>query len=88
MTAEFVKAGLDDPAAVEAEWRKNGRLYLIREGIVRSKAMKDVMDTAKVTEVDYAAQAQEEKKASKKSSTKKKAAKKDEAAEATEESAE
>lgn len=88
VTAEFVKAGLDDPAAVEAEWRKNGRLYLIREGIVRSKAMKDVMDTAKVTEVDYAAQAQEEKKAAKKSSTKKKAAKKDEAAEATEESAE
>lgn len=81
ITAEFVKAGVDDPAALEKEWREQGRLYLIREGVVRAKAMRDVMDTAVVTEVDYAAKAQEEKKEAKKAS-KKKAAKKDEAAEA------
>ncbi len=60
VSEEFVKAGLDDPAATEKEWRDSGRLYLIREGIVRAKAMKDVLDSAKVTEVDYAAKAREE----------------------------
>lgn len=79
---EFVKAGLDNPEKVEKEWRESGRLYLIREGIVRAKAMTNVMDTAQVTEVDYAAQAAEEKKAAKKPAKKK--AKKDEAAEAAE----
>lgn len=79
VTAEFAKAGLDNPAQVEKEWRESGRLYLIREGIVRAKAMADVMDTAQVTEVDYAAQAQAEKADAKKASKKK--AKKDDAAE-------
>jgi len=54
---EFVIAGLDDPKAVEEEWRKSGRLHLIREGIVRSKAMDDVLDKAVVTRVDFAAKA-------------------------------
>ena len=56
ITNEFVIAGLENPAAVEAEWRATGRIHLIREGIVRSKAMQDVIDTANVTRVDYAAQ--------------------------------
>lgn len=79
ITAEFVKAGVEDPAALEKEWREQGRLYLIREGVVRAKAMRDVMDTAVVTEVDYAAKAQAEKKDAKKAAKKK--AKKDETAE-------
>ncbi len=54
VTLEFERAGLDDPKKTEREWRNSGRLYLIREGIVRSKAMEDVMETAKVTEVDFA----------------------------------
>lgn len=54
---EFVIAGLEDPKAIEEEWRKSGRLHLIREGIVRSKAMDDVLDKAVVTRVDFAAQA-------------------------------
>ena len=66
VTAEFVRAGLDNPKQVEEEWRKSGRLYLIREGIVRAKALDDVIEKAVVTEVDYAAKAQEEKKSSKK----------------------
>ena len=52
VTAEFEKAGLEDAAAVEAEWKKNGRLYLIRQEIVREKALKDLEDSAVVTEVD------------------------------------
>lgn len=79
VTAEFVKAGVDDPAALEKEWRESGRLYLIREGVVRAKAMADVMETAVVTEVDYAERALAEKKDAKKASKKK--AKKSDAAE-------
>ena len=75
---EFVIAGIENPAAVEKEWRESGRLYLIREGIVRRKAVEDLMDTAVVTEVDYAEKAKAERKEAKKT-TKKKAAKKDEA---------
>ena len=54
VTMEFVRAGLDDPKKTEREWRESGRLHLIREGIIRSKAMADVLETAKVTEVDFA----------------------------------
>lgn len=48
---EFARADLDDPAAVEAEWRKEGRLPMIRESIRRSKAIRDLVEKAKVTEV-------------------------------------
>ena len=60
VTLEFERAGLDDPKKTEAEWRKSGRLYLIREGIQRRKAMEDVMEKAKVTEVDFAAREKDE----------------------------
>ena len=74
VSAEFVKAGLPNPKAVEDEWRKTGRLYLIREGIIRAKAMDDVVEKAVVTEVDYAAKAQQDaKKATKKKAEKKEA---------------
>ncbi len=53
VTLEFERAGLDDPKKTEREWRKSGRLYLLREGIMRRKAMEDVMETAKVTEKDF-----------------------------------
>lgn len=49
---EFVRAGLKDADKMVEDWRKSGRLYLIREGISRRKAMDDVMETAKVTEVE------------------------------------
>ena len=60
VTLEFERAGVENPAKTEAEWRKSGRLYLIREGIQRRKAMEDVMDKAKVTEVDFAARNKDE----------------------------
>lgn len=53
VSEEFVRAGLEDPKATEEEWRASGRLYLIREGIVRAKAMENVIETAKVTEVEF-----------------------------------
>ncbi len=49
--AEFTSADLDDPAAVENEWRREGRLPMIRESIVRASALRDVVEKAKVTEV-------------------------------------
>ena len=55
----------------------SGQLYLVREGVVRSRAALDVMDKAKVTEYDPAEEAAKEEKKAKKSS-KKKAEKKEE----------
>ncbi len=64
VSLEFVNAGVDDPKKTELEWKKAGRLYLLREGIVRRKAMEDVIETAQVTEKDPAAQSAEEDVAS------------------------
>lgn len=89
VTMEFAKSGVEDPEALEEDWRKNGQLHLIRQGISRTRAMADVMDKAKVTEVDFAAKKAEEEKAdekpAKKSSAKKTAKKADAADEAGEE---
>lgn len=74
VVAEFEKSGADNPKKLMEEWRKTGRLYLIREALLRSKAMEDVLDTAKITEVDFAAKEEKEKK---KTPSKKAAAKKD-----------
>ena len=70
VTEEFVKSGVEDPAALEAEWRSNGQLHMVRQGVIRTKAVKDIMDKAVVTELDL----------SKKKAAAKKTAKKDEAA--------
>lgn len=52
VTAEFEKANVDDPVAVQAEWKVSGRIPLIREGVIRTKALNDVVETASVTEVE------------------------------------
>ena len=74
--AEFAKTGVEDPEALKQEWRDAGRLHLIRTGLLRQKAIEDLMENAKVTEVDFAAKAADEKKAKK--PAKKKASKKKE----------
>jgi trigger factor len=51
--AEFVKAGVSNPEELEDQWKKQGRLYLIREGINRAKAMDDILEKAIVKEVDF-----------------------------------
>lgn len=81
---EFIKSGVEDPKALQAEWQKNGQMYMVREGVLRAKAVQDLMDSAKVTEVSFdefkahqeAKQAEEDKAAAKKATAKKPAAKK------------
>lgn len=69
---EFVKSGAEDPKALEADWRKNGQLYLVREGILRSKAALDVMEKAVVSELKPEKPAKKAtKKSTKKTSSKK-----------------
>ena len=57
---EFEKSGVADPAGMMEEWRKNGQMYLVRQGILRQKAAQELVDNAVVTEE------KPEKKASKK----------------------
>lgn len=79
---EFVKSGAEDPKALQAEWRKNGQLHMVKNGIARTNAAMDVMEKAVVTELKPG-EASDEKKAEKKPAKKaaaKKTAKKDEAA--------
>lgn len=77
ITQEFKDSGAEDPAKLEAQWRENGQMYLIKEGILRTRATKDLIDTAEVTVLTE----QDEKPAKKASSTKKSTtAKKDTAA--------
>ena len=47
---EFRSAGAQDPEALAQQWRDNGQMYLIRQGIVRQKAAKELVDNAVVTE--------------------------------------
>ena len=47
---EFVKSGAEDPDGLMEEWRKNGQMYLIRQGILRQKAAVDAVDSAVGTE--------------------------------------
>ena len=47
---EFEVSGAADPAALMEEWRSRGQLYLVRQGILRQKAAKELVDGAVVTE--------------------------------------
>ncbi|RNL38454.1 trigger factor [Paraeggerthella hongkongensis] len=86
VTDEFVKSGVENPEALQAEWRANGQLHMVRQGVLRTKAVKDLMDTAVVTELDLSKK-DEGKKPAKKAAAKKKAAPK-KAAEKKEEAVE
>lgn len=85
VTEEFATSGADDPDALFAEWKAEGRLHIVREGIMRGKALEAAIAEAEVTEVDKLTPAEEEpakkpaKKAAAKKSSAKKTAKKDEA---------
>ena len=54
---EFARAGADDPEALMAEWKKEGRLPAIRDSIKRTKALKWLVENADVTVVDEMAEA-------------------------------
>ena len=47
---EFEKSGVADPAGMMEEWRKNGQMHLVRQGILRQKAAQELIDSAVVTE--------------------------------------
>ena len=47
---EFVNAGASDPDALMKQWRDSGQMYLVRQGVLRQKAAKELVDTAVVTE--------------------------------------
>ena len=49
---EFAAAGIENVEATIKEWRENGRLHLVREAVVRRKAIEAVMEGAVVTEED------------------------------------
>ncbi len=78
--AEFEKSGAKDPKGLMKQWRENGQLYLVREGVLRTRAALDVMDKAKVAEYDPAEEAAKEEKPAKKA--KKSSKKKEEAPDA------
>ena len=48
--AEFKEAGSADAEQLMEDWRRNGQLHLVRQGILRQKAAKAVVDAAVVTE--------------------------------------
>ena len=50
VTAEFEKADPDHAAELQAEWRENGQLHLVRQSLVREKALKAIIEGAQVTE--------------------------------------
>ena len=68
VTAEFAKTGVEDPAALQDEWLHNGQLHLVRQGVLRAKAVENLMDSAVVTEVEDMTESdkKETKKGSKK----------------------
>ena len=75
VVAEFAKSGAEKPEKLRDEWRENGQLHLVRQGIARTKAVMDLMEKAVVTEVELGAD--EGKKPAKKASAKKAASDKD-----------
>ncbi|NPD31284.1 trigger factor [Eggerthellaceae bacterium zg-1084] len=80
VSAEFARSGAEDPAAVEKSWRDAGQIHLVRQGVLRQKALESVLEGAVITEEQPEGEA--EKKPAKKASAKKAAKKKDADAEA------
>ena len=75
---EFQDSGASDPEALMEEWRTSGRMHLVRQGVLRQKAVDAILEAAIVTEE---AVEEEPKKAGKHA----KSSKKEKAAEASEE---
>lgn len=49
VSAEFIKSGAKDPVAMEKEWRANGQLHMVRQGILRARVVEELMEAASVT---------------------------------------
>ena len=51
--AEFIKASADEWESLYNSWKQAGRLHLVREGVLRSKAMNAAVESAVVTEIPF-----------------------------------
>ena len=51
--AEFIKASADEWESLYNIWKQAGRLHLVREGVLRSKAMNAAVEGAVVTEIPF-----------------------------------
>jgi trigger factor len=76
---EFKKSGAKDPEKLYEDWRKEGRLHIVREGILRGKALEAVLADAEIVETENpkAAGADDDEKADGKKADEKKTAAKD-----------
>lgn len=54
IAAEFDKSGVKNPRQMQAQWTASGQLHMIRQGILRTKAVMELMETAHVSELDTA----------------------------------
>lgn len=72
---EFKNSGAQDPDALYEEWKAQGRLHIVHEGIMRGKALEALLAEADIEEVETPAA--EEKKPAKKSSKKAQASEKE-----------
>lgn len=97
ISAEFEKAGVDDPKGLEKQWREKGQIAMLRAGMRRQKALEQILDTLVVEEqteedkvVEKPAKADKPAKSSKPKKAKKasKPAKTDEEAPASTDAAE
>lgn len=68
---EFKNSGAKDTDKLYAEWRKQGRLSFVREGILRGKALEALLKEAEIEEVELPTADEEEKKPAKKAAAKK-----------------
>lgn len=69
---EFKNSGAQDPDALYEEWKAQGRLHIVREGIMRGKALEALLAASEVEEVEApASDDKEEKKPAKKAAAKK-----------------
>lgn len=73
ITKEFEQSGAENPKELEAQWRANGQLYIVKEGIVRTKATQDIMDGTIIKPLKEEKQADKGAKADAKKDTTKKA---------------
>ncbi len=55
--AEFIKASASDWEDLYENWKQAGRLHMVREGVLRAKALEDAVASAVVTEIPFGQQA-------------------------------
>lgn len=70
VSAEFDKSAVENPRAFEAAWRREGKLHMVREGVLRQKAVASVEETLLTVEEPKKKSAAKKAKASEKTETK------------------